>query len=77
MIPNRPGNVSPIFSAWFGTPILLFVIRQCRVPIPCHIVGESVSAVRIQLTPGWEINVTKELIIAIEEAPAIVGACVN
>jgi outer membrane receptor for ferrienterochelin and colicins len=25
MIPDRPGNVPPTFSAWFGTPILLFV----------------------------------------------------
>jgi len=77
MIPNRPGNVPPIFSAWFGTPILLFLFRQCRVPIPCHIVGESVAAVRIQLTPGWKINVRKELIIAIEEVPAIDDICVN
>jgi len=30
MIPNRTGNVSSIFSAWFGRPILLFVrFRAC------------------------------------------------
>src|ERR1700682_1431191 len=68
MIPNRTGDFSPIFSAWSGTPILLFVIRQCRVPIPCYIIGESVAAVRIRLMPGWEIDVRKEFILAVEEA---------
>ena len=77
MIPNRSGDFSPLFSAWFGTPVLLFVTRQCRVPIPCHIIGESVGAVRIQLTPGWEIDVPKELILAVEEAEAIPVTSLN
>ena len=64
-------DFAPIYSAWFGTPVLLFVIRECRVPIPCNIVGESVAAVRIRLQPGWEIDVPKEFILAVEEAPTI------
>jgi hypothetical protein len=56
------------YSAWFGIPVLLFVVRQCRVPIPCHIIAESVAAVRIRLQPGWEIDVRKEFILAVEEA---------
>jgi hypothetical protein len=58
----------PIYSAWIGIPIFLFVIRECRVPIPCNIIAESVFAVRIQLDSGWEIDVPKEHILAIEEA---------
>ena len=77
MIPNGTGCFSPLFSAWFGTPVLLFVIRQCRVPIPCQIIDESVGAVRIRLTPGWEIDVPKELILAVEEAEAIPVTSLN
>ena len=67
----------PIYSSWFGTPeILLFVIRECRIPIPCSIVGESFAAVRIRLQPGWEIDVPKELILAVEEATTR-DACMN
>ena len=67
----------PIYSAWFGTPeILLFVIRECRIPIPCSIVGDSFTAVRIRLQSGWEIDVPKELILAVEEATAR-DACMN
>jgi hypothetical protein len=68
----------PIYSAWFGTPVvLLFVIRQCRVPIPCRIVSESVTALRIQLQPGWEIDVLKELIIAVEGVARTPDPCMN
>jgi hypothetical protein len=61
---------SPIYSAWIGIPVLLFVIRECRVPIPCSIIAESLSVVRIRLQPGWEIDVPKQSILAIEEATA-------
>ena len=70
-------NVSPVYSAWFGIPVLLYVVRECRVPIPCSIIGESVSSVRIRLQPGWEIDVRKELILVVEEASAGTETCMN
>lgn len=57
-----------VYSAWYGTPVLLFIVRQCQIPIPCNIIAESAAAVRIRLQPGWDIDVPKELIIAVEEA---------
>ena len=68
---------SPVYSAWSGIPIFLFVIRECRVPIPCNIIAESVFAVRIQLDSGWEIDVPKELILAVEEATRSRETCLN
>jgi hypothetical protein len=68
MITEGTKDFSPIYSAWFGKPVvLLVVIRQCRVPMPCSIVAESVTDVRVRLRPGWEMNVRKELILALEE----------
>jgi hypothetical protein len=75
--PWRRRDFLPIYSAWFGTPVLLFVVRQCDIPIPCNIIGESVAAVRVQLQPGWEIDVPKELIVAVEEATRISDPCMN
>ena len=66
-----------VYSAWVGTPVLLFVIRECRVPIPCSIVGESITYVRIRLEAGWEFDVPKELILAVEEAATTLRACMN
>jgi hypothetical protein len=77
MYPEGIPYRSPIYSAWFGIPVLIFVIRECRVPIPCNIIAESVSAVRIQLQPGWEIDVPKQFILSIEEATASWKDCMN
>ena len=34
---------------------------------PCRILGESVSEVRVRIKPGWEMNLRKQLILAVEE----------
>jgi hypothetical protein len=68
MNPKRRENDSTVYSEWFRTPVLLFVLRECRVPIPCNIIGESIAAVRIRIQPGWEIDIPKEFILAVEEA---------
>jgi hypothetical protein len=61
-------DYSPIYSSWFGKSVVLLVaIRQCRVPMPCSIVSESVADIRVRIKPGWEMNLRKELILAVEE----------
>jgi hypothetical protein len=68
MIAERTRDFSPVYSSWFGKPvIMLVVIRQCHIPMRCQIVGESAVDVRVRIQPGWEMNVGKELILAVEE----------
>ena len=68
MMTEGKNHISPIYSTWFGRPVVLLVkIRQGRVPMPCSIVGESDADLRILLHAGWEMDVRKELILAIEE----------
>ena len=78
MIADRTKNFSPVYSAWLGKPVvMLVVIRQCHVPMPCHIVGESDSDVRVRLQPGWEMDIRKDLILAVEEVVASAEDRVN
>jgi len=68
MIAERKNHFSPVYSAWFGKPVvMLVVIRQCHVPMPCRIIGESLAEVRVRIQPGWELDVRKDLILAVEE----------
>jgi hypothetical protein len=68
MITEGTKTFSPVYSAWFGKPVVvLVVIRQCHVPMPCRIVGESAADVRVRIQPGWEMDVRKDLILAVEE----------
>jgi hypothetical protein len=71
MISVRTKDFSPVYSVWFGkSVVLLAVIRQSHVPISCSIIGESVAEVRIRIQPGWEMDLRKELILAVEKDPA-------
>jgi hypothetical protein len=68
MITVRTANFSPAYSIWFGkSVVMLVIIRQCHVPMPCRIVGESADDVRVRVQSGWEMDVRKDLILAVEE----------
>ena len=68
MIAERTKDFSSVYSSWFGKPVVMtVVIRQCHVPMPCQIVRESAADVRVRIQPGWEMNVRKDLILAVEE----------
>ena len=78
MIANGTEGFSPVYSAWFGKPVVMLVaIRQCHVPMPCRIVGESAADVRVRIRPGWEVDVRKDLILAVEEVVLAVEDRVN
>ena len=78
MIAKRSNNSSSMYSAWFGKTVVLHIaIRQCCVPVPCSIVGESIAGVRICVSGGWEMDLRKELILAIEEYTVAVNRQLN
>ena len=78
MLTEGTNDFSPTYSAWVGKPVvLLMVIRQCQVPVPCKIVSETVGEVRVRIQPGLEIDVRKEVILAIEEAAIAPDAPAN
>jgi hypothetical protein len=78
MIAEGTKKYSPRYSAGFGEPVvMLVVIRQCRVPMPCRMLGESAADVRVRIQPGWELDVRKDLILAVEEVVAAKEVRVN
>ena len=78
MIAKKLNNVSPVYSSWLGKQVVLLVtIRQCHVPMPCSIIGESLADVRVRVHPGWEMDIRKELILDIEEDAVAMNTLVN
>ncbi len=68
MIPEAIRTFHSVYATWFGkSVVLLVVLRQCHIPLPCSIVRESLSGVRIRIKAGWELDFRKDLILAIEE----------
>jgi hypothetical protein len=68
MMAQETKEFSPAYSAWFGKQVvLLVVIRQRQVFMPCRIVGETVAHVHVRIKAGWEMDVRKQLILAVQE----------
>jgi hypothetical protein len=56
------------YATWLGQPVILQVAAgELRVPLRGVIVGESDSAVRFRVGDGWDIDVYKPMILAVEE----------
>jgi hypothetical protein len=78
MLTAGTNDFSPTYSAWLGKPVvLLMVIRECQVQVPCRIVGETGAEVRLRIQPGLEIDVRKELILGVQADALASDARVN
>jgi hypothetical protein len=78
MITKGTKNLSPAYSAWVDKPVVLLIkVRQYFVPVPCSIIGETDTGVRVCIQPGWELEIRKELILAVEQANAGREATMN
>ena len=78
MITEGTKNVSPAYSGWVDKHVVLLIrVRQYFVPVPCSIIGETDAGVRVCIQPGWELEIRKELILAVEEANAGREATMN
>ena len=55
------------FEPWFGKAVVLHLITgETRVPLRGIIVAESGGAVRFRIGGGWDIDVYKSAILAVE-----------
>lgn len=56
------------YAGWLGQAVVLQVATaDLRVPLRGVIVGESDSAVRFRIGEGWDIDVFKSMILAVEQ----------
>ena len=56
------------YATWVGQAVVLQVAAgDLRVPLRGVIVGESDSAVRFRIGEGWDIDIYKPMILAVEQ----------
>jgi hypothetical protein len=56
------------YTTWLGQQVILQVAAgELKVPLRGVIVGESDVAVRFRVGDGWDIDVYKPMILAVEE----------
>ena len=56
------------YASWVGQAVILQVAADdLRVPLRGVIVGESETTVRIRVGEGWDMDVFKLMILAVEQ----------
>jgi hypothetical protein len=56
------------YASWIGQAVVLQVAAgDLRVPLRGVIVGESDGAVRFRIGEGWDIDIYKPMILAVEQ----------
>ena len=55
------------YSTYLGKRVILQVVAgKSQVPLCCTIIGESQMCVRVRLGDGWDVDIFKEIVVAIE-----------
>ena len=56
------------FTTWIGQPVVLqLAAGEVTVPLRGVIVGESPDTVRFRIGDGWDVDIFKSMVRAVEE----------
>ena len=56
------------YETWKGQKVVLQVeAGEMRVPLRGTVVGESSDALRFRIGEGWDVDIFKNMVLAIEE----------
>ena len=62
------GTMPSAYASWLGQAVVLQVATgDLRVPLRGVIVGESEGSVRFRIGEGWDIDIYKPMILAVEQ----------
>ena len=60
------------FATWIGRPVVLRVaLGESRVGVRGMLLRDSANSVRIRLEEGLDIDIYKEMVLAVEEDPLL------
>ncbi len=56
------------FAAWIGQPVVLQVaLGDIKVPLRGKLLKESGETVRVRIGDGWDVDIYKTMVLAVEE----------
>jgi hypothetical protein len=75
---KEPTTFSGNYSTWLNKAVLLHVAtRGFLTSLNCVIVGESDAALRIRIANLWDVDLFKEMVLAVEAAVSVDRRLVN
>ncbi len=65
---NGEAKMVSAYTSWHGQPVILqLAAGNMRVPLRGTIVGESEQALRFRVGSGWDVDIYKSMVLAVEE----------
>jgi hypothetical protein len=67
------------YSIWIGRPVNLRVVAgEFQTILHCTVIGESKASLRVRISGVWDVEIYKEMVMAVEEVepgsgPFLVG----
>ncbi len=56
------------YETWMNQPVVMQVVAgELKVPLRGVIVGESPDAVKFRVGEGWDVEIYKNMVLAVEE----------
>ncbi len=56
------------YATWLGQPVVLQVAAgDMKVPLRGTIIGETYDALRFRIGEGWDVDIYKAMVTAVEE----------
>jgi hypothetical protein len=56
------------YESWMNQPVVMQVVAgELKVPLRGIIVGESLDAVKFRVGDGWDVEIYKNMVLAVEE----------
>jgi hypothetical protein len=66
-MPDQQARLSGAYSTWLGRPVILRVATgELQTTLHCTVIGESDAAVRIRIAGKLDVDICKELVLAVE-----------
>jgi hypothetical protein len=61
-------EMQSVYETWIGEPVILQVMAgEIRVPLRGTIIEEQGDAIRFRVGDGWELEIFKSMVLAVEE----------
>jgi hypothetical protein len=61
------------YAAWIGQPVVLrLALGDIRVPLRGKLLKEGGETVRMRIGDGWDVDIYKAMILAVEEDSMVV-----
>jgi hypothetical protein len=66
-MPDEQARLSGAYSTWLGRPVILRVATgELQTTLHCTVIGESDATVRIRIAGKLDVDICKELVLAVE-----------